>query len=223
MPGCLADRNWSNACVVRRLQVTGDDVNRPPVHSPDGDSWDDAVSAARKGDAAAFTWLYLETQPRLIRYAVALVGQDAEDVTAEAWAQIVRDLPNFKGDLDKFRGWASTIVRNRAIDAARARSRRPLQADDLTELLDLPQEVDSETVAVENMSTAAAIAMIASLPRDQAEAIMLRAIVGLDAKAAGKVLGKRAGAVRGAAHRGLRTLQRRIEARDADEANVTDE
>jgi RNA polymerase sigma-70 factor (ECF subfamily) len=210
-------------CVVRRSQVTGDGVNRAAAHASDDGGWDDAVAAARDGDAAAFTWLYLETQPRLIRYAAALAGQDAEDVTAEAWSQIVRDLPHFDGDLDKFRGWASTIVRNRAIDAARARSRRPVQADDLTDLLDLPHEVDSATVAAENMSTAAAIAMIASLPRDQAEAIMLRAIVGLDAKAAGKVLGKRAGAVRAAAHRGLKTLHRRLEARDADEAKVTDE
>jgi RNA polymerase sigma-70 factor (ECF subfamily) len=35
---------------------------------------------------------------------------------------------------------------------------------------------------------------------------MLRAVVGLDANAAGRVLGKRAGAVRTAAYRGLRRL-----------------
>jgi RNA polymerase sigma-70 factor (ECF subfamily) len=34
----------------------------------------------------------------------------------------------------------------------------------------------------------------------------LRAVVGLDARAAGAVLGKRAGAVRVAAHRGLKKL-----------------
>ena len=61
------------------------------------------------------------------------------------------------------------------------------------------------------MSTAAALALIATLPRDQAEAVLLRAVVGLDATAAGKVLGKRAGAVRVAAHRGLRTLARLLE------------
>ena len=52
----------------------------------------------------------------------------------------------------------------------------------------------------------AALALIARLPRDQAEAVLLRVVVGLDAKAAAKVLGKRAGAVRTAAHRGLRAL-----------------
>jgi RNA polymerase sigma-70 factor (ECF subfamily) len=40
---------------------------------------------------------------------------------------------------------------------------------------------------------------------------MLRAVVGLDTNAAALVLGKRAGAVRIAAHRGLKTLARRLE------------
>ena len=57
---------------------------------------------------------------------------------------------------------------------------------------------------------AAAVALIATLPPDQAEAVLLRAVVGLDAAAAGAVLGKRPGAVRTAASRGLRTLARRL-------------
>ena len=181
-----------------------------------------AVAAAQAGDAAAFAWLYLDLQPRLLRYAAGLVGEDAEDVTAEAWTQIVRDLPAFSGSLDGFRGWASTIVRNRALDAVRANNRRPVRMGDLDNLLDVPYDGDTADAAIERLSTAAAIAMIAGLPQDQAEAIMLRAIVGLDATTAGKVLGKRAGAVRAAAFRGLKTLHRRLEAQAADEAKVTD-
>jgi RNA polymerase sigma-70 factor (ECF subfamily) len=45
----------------------------------------------------------------------------------------------------------------------------------------------------------------------EAEAVLLRAVLGLDAQTAGQVLGKRAGAVRTAAHRGLRTLARQLE------------
>ena len=64
---------------------------------------------------------------------------------------------------------------------------------------------------MEAISTDAALRLIATLPRDQAEAVLLRAVVGLDADSAGKVLGKRAGAVRTAAYRGLRTLAVRLE------------
>lgn len=166
------------------------------------------IRAAKAGDEAAFTSLYLDTQPRMLGYATGLVGADAEEVTAEAWLQIARDLPGFTGDLDAFRGWASRIVRNRAIDSVRARGRRPVRATGLTALPDRPAEQDAADLALTNLGTASAIALIARLPRDQAEAVLLRAVVGLDAGAAGKVLGKRPGAVRVAAHRGLKTLAR---------------
>ena len=52
--------------------------------------------------------------------------------------------------------------------------------------------------------------MIATLPRDQAEIIVLRVVVGLDASAVAKIVGKSPGAVRVAAHRGLRTLRERM-------------
>jgi RNA polymerase sigma-70 factor, ECF subfamily len=41
--------------------------------------------------------------------------------------------------------------------------------------------------------------------------VLLRAVLGLDAPAAAAVLGKRPGAIRTAAHRGLRTLARHLD------------
>lgn len=171
---------------------------------------DDALAAARSGDEAAFATVYLDTQPRLLRYAASLVGQDAEDVTAEAWLQIARDLRRFSGDIGAFRGWAATIVRNRALDFMRAAARRPATPVE-TPRLDRPADDDTAAAAAESLSTESALALINELPPDQAEAVLLRAVVGLDAVSAGRVLGKRAGAVRVAAHRGLRTLARRLE------------
>jgi RNA polymerase sigma-70 factor (ECF subfamily) len=68
------------------------------------------------------------------------------------------------------------------------------------------------------------MSLVASLPTDQAQAVVLRAVVGLDAATAGQVLGKRPGAVRVAAHRGLRTLARRLQEADgpARDDRVTD-
>ncbi|HEU5269223.1 MAG TPA: RNA polymerase sigma factor [Jatrophihabitans sp.] len=180
---------------------------RIPARAEERDDW---IAAAKAGDEAAFTELYLDTQPRLLRYATGLVGPDAEEVTAEAWLQIVRDLAGFTGDLDAFRGWAARIVRNRAIDSARARARRPVEVRDLAAMLDQPSAEDTADLAGANLATAWAIGLIARLPADQAEAVLLRAVVGLDAKAAGQVLGKRAGAVRVAAHRGLKALARML-------------
>ena len=170
-----------------------------------------SLAAARAGNAAGFDAVYRALTPRLLRYARGLVGQDADDVTADAWVQIVRDLHTFDGNWDAFRGWTARIVRNRAIDHLRAAARRPARTDTLDALADRASTEDTAGAAEESMSTAAAIDLIASLPPDQAEAVLLRAVMGLDAKTAGTVLGKGAGAVRVAAHRGLKTLARRLD------------
>jgi RNA polymerase sigma-70 factor, ECF subfamily len=171
----------------------------------------DALYGARSGDESRFGVLYRDLQPRLARYATVLVGRDdADDVTAEAWLQIARDLHTFTGNLDDFRGWASTIVRNRAMDLLRAGTRRPQTPSSPQEFPQKPATQDTASAALETLSTDAAIRLISTLPRTEAEAVLLRAVVGLDTAAAAAVLGKRPGAVRVAAHRGLRRLARHV-------------
>ena len=178
-----------------------------------------AVAAAQQGDEAAFRILYRDMQPRLLRYLRAMVGEDAEDVASEAWLHIARDLPGFSGDSDGFRGWAATIARHRATDHQRRHRRRPQpSATPIEDLGDLAGSEDTAQSALEVVSTEGAIALIAELPRDQAEAVLLRVVIGLDAESAGKVLGKRAGAVRTATYRGLRRLASRLEQAQAADA-----
>jgi RNA polymerase sigma-70 factor (ECF subfamily) len=182
-----------------------------------------AVEAAQGGDEQAFRTLYRDVQPRLLRYLRAMVGEDAEDVASEAWLHIARDLPTFSGDSDGFRGWAATIARHRAMDHQRRHRRRPQQsATPIDDLGDMASNDDTAESALDTVSTEAAIAMIAELPRDQAEAVMLRVVMGLDAESAGKVLGKRSGAIRTATYRGLKRLASRLEqAAEADETGET--
>jgi RNA polymerase sigma-70 factor (ECF subfamily) len=168
--------------------------------------FEEALRSARDGDEHAFRIVYREMQPRLVRYLRVMVGDDADDVASEAWLQIARDLAGFRGDWDAFRGWAVTIARHRALDHLRGMRRRPSVTMPVDLLVEVADEQDTAAQAVDAVSTAAALALIATLPRDQAEAVLLRAVVGLDANAAGRVLGKRAGAVRTAAYRGLRRL-----------------
>ncbi|MBQ0986126.1 RNA polymerase sigma factor [Streptomyces sp. F63] len=166
-----------------------------------------AVHAAQDGNETAFRSVYRAVHPRLLGYVRTLVGEhDAEDVTSEAWLQIARDLGRFSGDADRFRGWAARIARNRALDHIRMRGRRPAVSGDETELADRAADADTASEALEALGTGRTLRLIAQLPQDQAEAVVLRVVVGLDAKSAAQVLGKRAGAVRTAAHRGLRRL-----------------
>lgn len=167
------------------------------------------VRAAQDGDEDAFRVLYRAVQPGLLRYLTALVGPDAEDVASETWLQISRDLHRFDGG-PGFRAWAATIARNRALDHLRHHSRRPAQPVPEATLAGLPSDEDTAERAGEQLATNAAIALIATLPPTEAEAVLLRTVIGLDAKSAGRVLGKRPGAVRIAAHRGLRRLARML-------------
>ncbi|GLZ81218.1 DNA-directed RNA polymerase sigma-70 factor [Actinorhabdospora filicis] len=192
---------------------------RPPPPETDTEL-SACVDAARSGDEDAFRALFRAVQPRLLRYLRVLVGADAEDVASETWLQIARDLRGFKGDFDGFRGWAATIGRHRALDHVRHQRRRPAAPVPDEDLTDLEAPSDTAAMAVDALSTDAALTLIASLPQDQAEAVLLRVVMGLDARSAGKVLGKRPGAVRTAAHRGLRRLAARL-GPDAD-ARPTD-
>ena len=173
----------------------------------------EALAGAQRGDPEAFRVLYRDTQPRVLRYLHALVGDDAEDVASETWLQVARDLAEFAGDADGFRGWVATIARHRAIDHQRFRGRRPATPVPAEDLAYLAAADDTAARALDSVATDAAVRLIATLPPDQAEAVLLRVVVGLDAQAAAAVLGKRPGAVRMAAHRGLRALARRLEDR----------
>ncbi|MFD7442308.1 RNA polymerase sigma factor [Streptomyces sp. NPDC059909] len=176
-----------------------------------------AVLAAQDGDEDAFRTVYRAVHPRLLGYIRTLVGEaDAEDVASESWLQIARDLERFSGDADRFRGWAARIARNRALDHIRMRGRRPAIGGDETELTGKPAESDTADEAMEALATGRTMELIAQLPQDQAEAVVLRVVVGLDAKSAAKTLGKRPGAVRTAAHRGLKRLAELISAGGGD-------
>ena len=173
-----------------------------------------AVGRAQQGDAEAFRLLYRDIQPRLIRYLHAIAGQDAEDIASETWLQVTRDLPGFTGSYDGFRGWVATIARHRALDHLRKTTRRPalpVPAEDLAAWPAGGAAADTAQTAIDAVATGHAVALIATLPPDQAEAVLLRAVLGVDAITAGQVLGKRPGAVRTAAHRGLKTLHNKLD------------
>ncbi|MBM7074752.1 RNA polymerase sigma factor [Micromonospora humida] len=172
-----------------------------------------AVAAAQAGDEESFRVLYRSLQPGLLRYLTALVGPDAEDVASETWLQIARDLSRFTGG--EFRAWAVTIARNRAMDHLRRQRRRPSLPVPVQDLSDLAGDADTAERAGETIGTESALALISTLPPREAEAVLLRAVMGLDAETAGRVLGRRPGAVRTAAHRGLRRLAAMLERGDA--------
>lgn len=179
-----------------------------------GSELDPALEAARRGEEWAVARLWTELNPPLERYLGALVGQSAQDVASETWLQAARDLPSFRGDAAGMRVWLFRMARNRAVDELRRAGRR--REDLVAEPIEPrgPAVPDAAAQAEELIATRRALALVADLPPDQAEAVLLRVVAGLDAKQCGQILGKRPGAVRVAAMRGLRNLAASLGAQD---------
>jgi RNA polymerase sigma-70 factor, ECF subfamily len=182
-----------------------------------GHDFDRVLAAARGGDESAFTSLFRSVQPLLLRY-LRTVTRDgavaADDVAAETWMSVVRGLDRFRGDEDGFRGWVFTIARARLVDARRSARRLPLPVDAAADLAERPGLVDVPAEVDELMTTEAALELVGRLAPDQAEAVVLRHVVGLDVAQTARVLGKKPGAVRIATMRGLNRLRELLPAPD---------
>ncbi|MEO6143987.1 MAG: RNA polymerase sigma factor [Dermatophilaceae bacterium] len=164
------------------------------------------LARAQSGDEAAFARLWVDINPALVRYLRVVSGEVDEDVAAETWVTVVRGLVRFQGDEMAWRGWVFTTARRRAVDEGRRRTRRraflasePGNRSELT-------APDPAQVVLERMDTETALALVSQLAPVQAEVIILRVIAGLDVEAVARLVGRSPGAVRVAAHRGLRRL-----------------
>lgn len=186
----------------------------PILTSVIGEDFPAVLAAAQEGSEAAFSALWRDGNPALLRYLQAAAPHAADDVAAETWVQVVRGLPRFHGDERDWRSWLFTIARRRAIDEGRRRSRHPAAPlDDLPRDRE-PRSPDTALLAAENLSTAALVRQIRALPPLQADVILLRVLADLDNEAVARMVGRSPGAVRVAAHRGLRNLVQQLDPKD---------
>ena len=174
------------------------------------------LAAAQHGSEAAFSRLWRDGNPALLRYLRVIAPDAAEDIAADTWLQVVRGLASFRGDEQAWRAWLFTTARRRAVDEGRRRSRRPTTPLEEVPPARVPVSPDAAEVAMEHLGTRSAMALVAGLPALQAEVILLRVVAGLDTETVARLVGRSPGAVRVAAHRGLRRL-----ARTLAEAGVT--
>jgi RNA polymerase sigma-70 factor (ECF subfamily) len=171
-----------------------------------GEEFESVLAAAQEGSEVAFSRLWRDGNPALLRYLRVTAPEAAEDVAAETWVQVVRGLAGFRGDEQGWRGWLFTTARRRAIDEARRRSRRLEKALEETLPGRLPAAPDTADLVIQHIDTRSALSLVARLPPHQAEVILLRVVAGLDTETVARMLRRSPGAVRVAAHRGLRRM-----------------
>jgi RNA polymerase sigma-70 factor (ECF subfamily) len=186
-----------------------------------GPSFPGLLAAAQGGDEQAFAVLWRDLQPAVLRYLRVAAPAAAEDLAADTWVSVIRGLARFRGDEQNFRAWLFTAARHRAIDWRRQAARRPVEPLPLALAVEQAAPDDPAAQVLVAQSTQAALALIAQLPGDQAEVVALRVLGGLGVAEVARIVGKRPGAVRVLAHRGLRRLAKRLEPTGRAEQGVT--
>jgi RNA polymerase sigma-70 factor (ECF subfamily) len=168
-----------------------------------------AFDAARAGQRDAFADLWRTHQAPLLRYLRARRMASPEDVASQVWIDVARSIERFEGGADDFRRWLFTIAHRRSVDEVRRAVRQTY-----TPAARVEHAVGADIEHDRMDALDRAIAMVSSLPGDQAEAVMLRVVNDLAVADVAAVMGISEGNVRVLVHRGVLRLRRRISVTD---------
>lgn len=178
-----------------------------------GSRFASTMEAARRGDEAALTDLYVDVNPLLLRFLRAREPGEAEDLASEVWLRLSRLVPSFKGDEPRWLGLVFLVARRCLNDHWKRQRRRKTEPVPLDELTQHADRVDVEAAGLESVSTAEAIRFVTgSLKRDQADVLLLRMLVGLSVEEVASAIGRRPGHVRVLQHRAVASLRARLAA-----------
>jgi RNA polymerase sigma-70 factor, ECF subfamily len=174
-----------------------------------------ALEGVRRGDGDALAELWRTHQAPLLRYLRARGCQAPDDVASQVWIDVSASIHRFHGDTTDFPRWFYTIARRRSIDEMRRSARR----DGLVaRAAATVGPVDDDHAGVGALDRA--IALISSLPANQADAVMLSVVHELPAADVAAIMGTTEGNVRVLVHRGLTRLRRKIGVTDATLATM---
>jgi RNA polymerase sigma-70 factor (ECF subfamily) len=183
------------------------------VAAGDDRGLDVLARAAVGGDVNALGHLYDQLLTPIYRYIAVRVRrrEDAEDLTQLVFERIVAGLPRYRPGRRPFAAWVFRIARNAVIDHVR----RERPTEQLDPVHDLPHGEEVEAISLRGEQIRELRRAIATLTPDQQEAIVLRFVAGLSAEEAARVMGRRAGTIRGLTFRAIGALRRHM---NGDEA-----
>jgi RNA polymerase sigma factor (sigma-70 family) len=174
------------------------------------ESFRTTVEGARSGAEWAWTALYREHAPLVLRYLRARGARDAEGLLSAVFLDVVKALVRFEGGAEEFRAWLFTIAHRRLVDEHRRHGRRLDDPVSPEALADVAPHGDAEEEAARSLSHADACRMLDCLTDIQRDVVLLRILAGLSIAETARVLGKREGAVKALQNRALQALERRL-------------
>jgi RNA polymerase sigma-70 factor (ECF subfamily) len=174
------------------------------------------VRRAVDGDERATHDLLAHVHPLAERYCRTRLNRlpgDArhfvDDLAQEVCLAVLCALPRYRDQGRPFEAFVFGIAAHKVADLQRAAMRGPgstaVPSDEMPEQPD--DSLGPEERALLNSDAAWAKKLLANLPENQRELVLLRVAVGLTAEETGRVLGMSPGAVRVAQHRALIRLR----------------
>jgi RNA polymerase sigma factor (sigma-70 family) len=144
-----------------------------------------------------------EQREDVYRFLVALVGrQDADDCFQETLMSAIRAYPQLDRDAN-VRAWLFTIARRKAIDAHRARARRPVPVESVPDRAAADQAAEDNGIGIDP----ALWGLVRALPPKQRAAVALRFVADLSHSEVGLALDCSEDAARRSLHEGLKRLR----------------
>jgi RNA polymerase sigma-70 factor (ECF subfamily) len=173
------------------------------------DNFESALDAAKAGAEWAWAVLYRDLAGPVTGYLGSRGAPEPEDLAAETFLQVARNIHTFEGGEEAFRSWVFVIAHRRLIDVRRKLGRRP-------EMSALPPEDqhaggDVEAEAVDRLVTDELRRALETLTEDQRDVLSLRIIGNLTLEETADVVGKRVGATKALQRRGLSALRLLLE------------
>jgi len=174
------------------------------------------LPAARRGDERAVETLFVQLQPRLLRFLGAHEPRAADDLAGEVWLAVATRIGQFEGGWADFRAWFFTIARRRLADYRRTAVRRGTDVVDGAAFETHPARESTEELVLDSLAGQDAARLITSTLRDdQAEVLLLRLLGDLDVDQVAAIMQRSPNWVRVTQHRAVRTLAKKVGAKIA--------
>lgn len=165
------------------------------------------LERARGGDQRAFETIYDQYRPAVYKYVFYRTGDVAlaEDLTAEVFVQVVKNISTFEYRGRPLLAWIYRIASN----LVSGHYRKNGQAN-LLPLHDgiVDNDADPAQTAQQLLNTRRLAAAMPRLTEPQRQVILLKFIDGLSNAEVGEIMGKTEGSVKSLQHRALAALRR---------------
>jgi len=175
------------------------------------------LEAARRGEPAAYDRIYNLYADRVFRYLYARIGQRevAEDLTADVFVRLLKNLPRFKVNrarpVASFSAFVYRVAGNLLTDQYRKQKHRDHQdIDDQPDLADRrPEPLILTTIAESSRELMSAMA---KLGQEQQAVLLYRFGEEFSVLEVAEIMGKTTGAIKALQHRAIANLRRILSA-----------